>query len=153
MGVLLEKDFWAAVESEMRRAVRYSHVFSVMRVDLTTAGLPETFIEPAAEVFGGMIRETDVVGRLKGPRLGAILHYAEQGAANKVARRIRAGFIDNADLAPGLSGLEQMTVEFVVLPSVNLHAGGITASLEVPEHWKIGDDDDGPGPAAVGARI
>src|SRR3989304_4181013 len=97
-----------------------------MRVALPAAGLPETFIEPAAEVFGDMIRETDVVGRLKGPRLGAILHYAEQGVASTIARRIKAGFIESAALAPGLSGLEQMTVEFVVLPSVNLHAGGIT---------------------------
>src|SRR3990172_7885711 len=125
MGVLLENDFWAAVESEMRRAVRYSHVFSVMRVDLTTAGLPETFIEPAAEVFGGMIRETDVVGRLKGPRLGVILHYAEQRHAHKVARRIRAGLMESAALVSGLSGLEGMTVQFLVLPSIDLHAGGI----------------------------
>ena len=153
MGVLLEQEFWAAVEGEVRRAVRYSHVFSVIRVDLSAADLPETFIEPAAEVFGGMIRETDVVGRLKGPRLGAILHYAKHGAANTVARRIKAAFIGNAALAPGISGLEGITVEFLVLPSVDLHAGGITAQLEVPEHWKTGDDDDSPGPAGIGARI
>src|SRR3989338_8432096 len=98
MEILPESYFAEVVRNEVRRAVRYSYLFAVVSVDLATSDLAESLMLPAARALGAVIRESDVVGRLKGPRLGLILHHADVGTACSIAERIRETLVSDPDL-------------------------------------------------------
>jgi len=153
MEILPESYFEDTVRNEVRRAVRYSYPFAVVSVHLATPDLTESVMLPVARVLGSVIRDSDVVGRLKGPRLGVILPYADAGAARSISDRIRETLISDADLAPWGPGLRRATLRATVFPSTTGDADAIFRWLGSPENSEGEDDDEGPGPAPVGARI
>jgi GGDEF domain-containing protein len=116
--ILAEGDFRAAVRSEVRRCTRYSQWFAVVGVDLPTSGESEAFIRMAAEVVGSDVRETDVIGRLKGFRLGVILHHAEFGDAYLIAERIRERLASDPALPSRPSGFAADAFRTVVFPEM-----------------------------------
>lgn len=153
MEILPEDDFRAAVRSEVRRCTRYSYFFSVVSVDLTTSDVAEGLILSAAQAFGSDIRETDVVGRLKGSRLGVILHHAEVSHAHLIMKRIRVRLMSDPALANWRQVLGEPAFRGTAFPTTAIDADTMFRQLDFPEKWESGDDDEGPGPAPVGARI
>ncbi len=151
---MLPKDvFRAAVRSESRRGARYSYPFAVVSVDLPTSGLSEALIRRASQTFGSAIRESDVIGRVTGSRLGVILLNAEMSHAHLIMDRIRNRLMDDSTLRNWLRAFEEPAFRATIFPTMALDAETMFRQLGFPERWEEGDDDEGPGPAPVGARI
>ena len=153
MEILPEDKFRAAVRSGVRRCTRYSYFFSVVSVDLPTSDVGKALIRRAATALGSGIRESDVVGRLKGSRLGVILHHADASHTHLIAERIRVRLMTDPALANWRPALGERAFRVTAFPTIAIDADTMLRQLDFPEKWESGDDDEGPGPAPVGARI
>jgi diguanylate cyclase (GGDEF)-like protein len=78
------------LDLETRRAVRYSHFFSICHVVLDQDhGSDPSIVHTVADILRETIRETDVIGLLNGRIFSVLLHNTEIQNASQVAERIR----------------------------------------------------------------
>ncbi len=78
------------LDLETRRAVRYSHFFSICHVGLDQdRGVEPDIVHAVADILRETIRETDMIGLLNGRTFSILLHYTEIQNACQVAERIR----------------------------------------------------------------
>jgi diguanylate cyclase (GGDEF)-like protein len=83
------------LDLETRRAVRYSHFFSICHVGLDQdPGVDPGIVHSAADILRETVRETDVIGLLNGLTFSILLHNTEIQNACQVAERIRSRVAD-----------------------------------------------------------
>src|SRR3972149_8830968 len=77
------------LELETRRAVRYSHFFSICHVGLDQdRGVAPSIVHTVADILRETIRETDVIGLLNGRTFSILLHNTEIQNACQAPERI-----------------------------------------------------------------
>lgn len=153
MDILPEGAFRAAVRNEVVRALRYSHWFSVISVNIPPSESAEGLTRQAVAALASSIRESDAVGRLKDFRLGVLLLHAEERNAHAIMRRIQGELMKDPVLGEALSVLGESALRKAVFPLTAHDADTMFRQLERPERWEGDDNDEGPGPAPVGARV
>ena len=83
------------LDLETRRAVRYSHFFSICHVGLDQDhGVDPGIVHTVADILRETVRETDVIGLLNGLTFSILLHNTEIQNACQVAERIRSRVAD-----------------------------------------------------------
>jgi diguanylate cyclase (GGDEF)-like protein len=95
--------FMQALESEFRRAIRYSRNVSLLMIDIDYfKNLNDTYghlcgdfvIKKVAEVIKRVVRSTDVVARYGGDELAVILPETNKANALQVAEKLKGEIID-----------------------------------------------------------
>jgi len=76
------------LESEGKRAMRYTYFFSVLAVEIDQVENGE-LLATLAELIRKNIRNTDIIGRIDHRRFSVILHHAETQNTYSVGERIR----------------------------------------------------------------
>jgi GGDEF domain-containing protein len=151
--VLGEDAFRAAVQSEVRRCLRYSTVCSIFSVDFTNSDAAEALIEHAARMCETFLRASDVLGRIKGARLRVLAVNAEAVAAQLIMDRIRNRLREDSQYHDWMQETVEPVFRGATFPTTALDAETIFRQLGVREPWDEDDDDESPGPAGVWARI
>lgn len=78
------------LDHEVRRAVRYSHFFSICHVGLDqSANGDRDLVYTVSDILRQIIRETDVVGLLTGQTFSVLLHNTEIQNASQVGERLK----------------------------------------------------------------
>lgn len=89
MTSTLSPDFFKfLLESESKRAMRYTYFFSILTVEVDQVENGEV-LTTLADLIRQSIRNTDVVGRIDHKRFSVILHHAEAQNTYSVGERIR----------------------------------------------------------------
>ncbi len=89
MTSTLSPDFFKfLLESEGKRAMRYTYFFSILTVEIDQVENGEV-LTTLADLIRQSIRNTDVVGRINHKRFSVILHHAEAQNTYSVGERIR----------------------------------------------------------------
>lgn len=76
------------LESEAKRAMRYTYFFSILTVEIDQGENGE-LLSTLAELIRQSIRNTDLIGRVDARRFSVILHHAEPPNTLSVGERIR----------------------------------------------------------------
>ena len=86
---VLSGDFFKfLLDSEGKKALRYTYFFSIFSIELDQAA--QTKILPTlADLIRQSIRNTDLIGRVNGQRFCVILHHIEAQNMYSVGERIR----------------------------------------------------------------
>jgi diguanylate cyclase len=85
----LSNDFFRfLLESEGRRAMRYSYYFSILAVEIDQAENTK-LLAPLAGLIRQCVRNTDYIGRINHQKLSVLLHHAEIPHSCSVGERIR----------------------------------------------------------------
>lgn len=83
------------LDLETRRAVRYSHFFSICHVGLDQDHVGDPgIVHTVTDILRETVRETDVIGLLNGLTFSVLLHNTEIQNACQVAERIRSRIAD-----------------------------------------------------------
>lgn len=89
MTSTLSSDFFKfLLESESKRAMRYTYFFSILTVEIDQVDNGD-LLATLAELIRQCIRNTDVIGRVDHRRFSVILHHAEAQNTYMVGERIR----------------------------------------------------------------
>lgn len=97
-GCLNRRSFLDGMQRELRRSIRYQHLFSLLIMDIDHFkrvndryghGLGDEVIRRFCDVVRGCLREEDLLGRLGGEEFAVVLVAAEQDGGYLVAERIR----------------------------------------------------------------
>ena len=92
-GVRNDRAFREAEGTEIERARRYQHPFSVAAVDLGSR-VGDDVVRSAATVLRGALRATDLVARLGRDEFIALLPETSAASARIVLDKLRAGLAD-----------------------------------------------------------
>lgn len=85
----LSSDFFNyLLESEGKRAIRYTYFFSLLTVEMDQIETGEP-LSTLADLIRQCVRTTDVIGRTDEKRLSVILHHSEAQNTHSVGERIR----------------------------------------------------------------
>jgi len=76
------------MESEGKRAMRYSYFFSILTVEIDQADNAKC-LATLAELIRQSVRSTDYIGRIDHQQFSVVLHHAETQHLHSVAERIR----------------------------------------------------------------
>ena len=89
MTSTLSEDFFKfLLESEGKRAMRYTYFFSILTVEIDQVEKSEV-LATLAQLIRKSIRNTDVIGKVNEGRFSVILHHAEAPNTYSVGERIR----------------------------------------------------------------
>ena len=108
-GVRNARAFYEAAATEIERARRYQHPFSVAVVDLGSR-VGDDPVRAAATILRGALRATDVVARLGRDELIALLPETTAASARIVLDKLRAGLAelrlaDGRPATPSIGGV------------------------------------------------
>ncbi len=89
MTSTLSPDFFEfLLESEGKRAMRYTYFFSILTVEVDQVENGDV-LDTVSSLIRQSIRTTDVIGRIDHKRFSVILHHAETQNTYNVGERIR----------------------------------------------------------------
>ena len=81
--------FQFLLESEGKRAMRYTYFFSILTIEIDQVENGDELLATLAELIRRSLRKTDLIGRIDHRRLSVILHHAEVPNTYSVGERIR----------------------------------------------------------------
>ena len=88
------------LEMETRRAIRYSHFFSLCHLGIDQDRISDReLVCSVADIVRETIRETDVIGAADERTLSILLHNTEIQSAFQIAERIRSRIADQTFVA------------------------------------------------------
>jgi diguanylate cyclase (GGDEF)-like protein len=89
MTSTLTSDFFKfLLDSEGKRAMRYTYFFSVLTIEIDQPE-NEEILSTLAELIRQCIRNTDVIGMIDDEKFSVVLHHAEAQNTHCVGERIR----------------------------------------------------------------
>ena len=86
---LSEEFFKFLLESEGKRAIRYTYFFSILTVELDQNQAQSQHLSTVAKLIQESIRNTDLIGKIDDHRFSVILHHAEAQSTYHIGERIR----------------------------------------------------------------
>lgn len=90
MTSTLSEDFFKfLLDSEGKRAIRYTCFFSILTIEIDQVENGDELLAPLAKLIRQSIRNTDSIGRIDHHRFSVILHHAEVPNTYSVGERIR----------------------------------------------------------------
>lgn len=92
-GVRTARAFYEAAATEIERARRYQHPFSVACVDLGYR-VGDELLRSAAAALRGALRATDLIARLGRDEFIVLLPETSDAATRVVLEKLRSGFLD-----------------------------------------------------------
>jgi hypothetical protein len=87
--ILPQDRFRFLLEHECKRAERYQHMFSLIRVSCETEGLDSSLREYLAKVIRKITRDSDIIGLTDKGDLALLVHNADNQNVLDIAARIQ----------------------------------------------------------------